>query len=710
MTDTRKTRLRLDEILVYEGLVNEDQIKQALVLQKQQGGRLGSHLIRNGWVSEANLVRALARQLDCEGVILSEQSLSREVMARIPAQLAIARTIVPFAFDPSTNELKVACEDPASTELLNELRFVVPGCAIKLYVAAEPALKTAITKYYVVPGSESAEEVLPVNRYWDTRDDTGRIAVGGGSTPSAVRGSVLLVTDDLQADQHVRSILATASFRVMTCDSADDAIDLIGNQSFHTVFIRDTVSGDYLDLIDRLRKISPRTRVRYYSSAERLLLDDASSSGNDELHIRNLELFTALLASKDNLPANHSGTVGQLTDRLCRHIGLPDRDRLTITNAAYIHDLSKFYYGATAAGEDFRAQISLTVKLLDSLNYSALVIGILKAMYINLREKFTKRLPIETLGGNILTIVDIFCDNISLGEKMSLDKFDKIKHKFNDLRGKLFLPEVVEAFLDMIQGEILATEEHLRYNQVLLYCSDLEMARPVEARLKNEGFRVIVVADQESLVDLYHRGNPDMIILLEMGAPAAVTVLIEAIMSRGVEIAKTPTFLLTDTYVTSQMTAFLEKGIEDLIAIDNNLSLLVTKIRKVRSRIESQATGRLSQTASAPATGAVGNLLDMNLIDLLQALGPSRRTVKLIVSDGKSELTMYLSQGQIVSARLGDKVGAEAVYDGLAWTSGFWNIQSIPPTEIPPPNNEYSNESILMEGCRRLDEKHKTAT
>jgi hypothetical protein len=201
-----------------------------------------------------------------------------------------------------------------------------------------------------------------------------------------------------------------------------------------------------------------------------------------------------------------------------------------------------------------------------------------------------------------------------------------------------------------------------------------------------------------------------MIILLEMGAPAAVSGLIEAIMSRGVEIAKTPTFLLTDTYVTSQMTSFLDKGIEDLIAIDNNLSLLVTKIRKVRARIESQATGRLSQTASAPATGAVGNLLDMNLIDLLQALGPSRRTVKLIVSDGKSELTMFLNQGQIVSARLGDKVGAEAVYDGLAWISGYWNIQSISPSEIPPPNNEHSNESILMEGCRRLDEQHKTAT
>ena len=92
-------------------------------------------------------------------------------------------------------------------------------------------------------------------------------------------------------------------------------------------------------------------------------------------------------------------------------MGIPDRDRLSITNAAYVHDLSRYYYGETEDVTDCRARIQLTAKLLDSLNYSPLVIEILRSMYINLRQKYTKRLPIETLGGNIVTVVDIFCDN-----------------------------------------------------------------------------------------------------------------------------------------------------------------------------------------------------------------------------------------------------------------------------------------------------------
>jgi DNA-binding response OmpR family regulator len=708
MTDSRKPKVRIDEILIFEGLVTEDQIKQALAMQKEHGGRLGSHLIRNGWLTESGLVRALSKQYDCEGVMLSEQKITADVLDRIPAKVAIARTIIPFAFDASTSELRVACEDPTSEELLKELEFVADHCKVRLYIAAESALKSAIARYYTIKSADAAEDAISVDRYWDTRDDTGRIDLRPVSGSPASRGSVLMVTDDLQADSHIRAVLESAAYHVVICDSADDAIDIIGNQTFHTVFIRDSVSGDYLDLIDRLRKISPRTRVRYYSSADHLVLDDDATLSGADLLLKNLDLFTTLLSSKANLATNHAGTVGQLVDRLCRHIGLPDRDRLVITNAAYIHDLAGYYYGDSGNREDFRAQITLTIKMLDSINYSPLVIGILRAMYVNLREKFTKRLPIETLGGNILTIVDIFCDNIPLGEKISLDKFDKIRRKFHDLRGKLFLPEVVEAFLVMIQGEVLASEETLRFNQVLLFCTESDLALPIEARLKSEGFRVIGLSDLASLSDLYRRGNPDMVILYEMGSAAKVTELVERVTQCGIDITVTPTFLLTDRYVATHLTSFLDRGIEDLIAIDNSLNLLVTKIRRVRARIESKSTSHAVNRDPAPTTGAIGNLMDMNLIDLLQALGPSRRTVKLIVSDGKIELVLFLNQGQIAYAKSGDAYGAEAVYEALGWSNGFWTIQPVTAAELPPSNNEYSNESILMEGCRRLDETRQS--
>ncbi|MBI5265758.1 MAG: hypothetical protein HY851_00860, partial [candidate division Zixibacteria bacterium] len=128
MTDAQKPILRLDEILLYEGLVTEEQIKYALGMQKERGGRLGSHLIRNGWLTEAGLVRALTKQYHCEGIVLSEQEIAPEVLDLIPANVAMARTVVPFAYDASRRELSVACEDPGNQDLIKELEFVVQDC------------------------------------------------------------------------------------------------------------------------------------------------------------------------------------------------------------------------------------------------------------------------------------------------------------------------------------------------------------------------------------------------------------------------------------------------------------------------------------------------------------------------------------------------------------------------------------------------------
>ena len=58
----------------------------------------------------------------------------------------------------------------------------------------------------------------------------------------------------------------------------------------------------------------------------------------------------------------------------------------------------------------------------------------------------------------------------------------------------------------------------------------------------------------------------------------------------------------------------------------------------------------------------------------------------------------------------GEKTGAEAVYEAIQWVDGQWKVETINPEDLPAPNNDASNESILMEGCRRLDEKSRSAS
>ena len=50
-TKTEFRRRRLGEILVSKGLISEEQLQQALEIQKQTGSYIGSVLIQQGWVS-----------------------------------------------------------------------------------------------------------------------------------------------------------------------------------------------------------------------------------------------------------------------------------------------------------------------------------------------------------------------------------------------------------------------------------------------------------------------------------------------------------------------------------------------------------------------------------------------------------------------------------------------------------------------------------
>ncbi|MGQ9631340.1 MAG: hypothetical protein ACUVXI_13675 [bacterium] len=58
----RKSRLRLGEALVLEGKITEDQLRQGLELQKEQGCPLGEALIQLGFVAEEDVRRVLKKR------------------------------------------------------------------------------------------------------------------------------------------------------------------------------------------------------------------------------------------------------------------------------------------------------------------------------------------------------------------------------------------------------------------------------------------------------------------------------------------------------------------------------------------------------------------------------------------------------------------------------------------------------------------------
>jgi len=702
-------KMRLDEILIKEGLISEAQVKDALMRQKAHGGKFGSQLLYHRYIDEAGLVKALATQFACEGVVLSNLTIPDVLLKMVPKKVAVARKVVPFDYDVENNMLKIACEDPEDTNLINELNFVARGKIVKLYVAAEIALNTAIARHYLNQDVTLEDNLLL--EIPDSLTDTGKISIPNGlkapEKPSDLRPALLLVTDEAYAAPILQSLFERDNFKVTVVESVTEARERLEDAIYNSVLIKAGTDGNVKDLSDRIRRISPRTHIHVYENTTALLLNRDSLSNTTDLLIKNLELFTSLLTSKAHLPTNHGGRVGQYTNRLCGRLGLPEQDRLLITNIAYIHNLARYYYN-TEEEVDGRGVTQLTHRLLTSLNYFPTGVEMLRLMYCDLEHEYVNRMPLEVLGANILTIVDIFCDSVPQCEQISLDKFDAIKKKLRSLSGTMFLPEVVESFVEMIQEEILDVHTTRRFGQVMIYASDLALQQPLELRLKNDGFRILSHSTVESFIELYKRGKPDLMIVVIPDTPDKVLSFINKMADQGIGFGEIPTFLLTESSSISRLTNLLERGIEDIIALDDNLDLLVTKIRKLQSRLSEQAGGG---QGDGHGSGARGRLADMNLIDLIQALGPGQKTVRIQVQSNSSAagpLVVFLNRGQIIYAQHDQSAGPAAVYEGLTWTDGTWTIDPVLPEELPEPNSDQSNESILMEGCRLLDERVKS--
>ena len=705
----QKRKIRLDLILIQNGLVTQAQLNEALLRQKMQGGRLGSQLLYLRYIDEANLVKALSLQFECEGVVLSQIAIPDSTIKLIPAKLACSRRIVPFEFDVASNTLKVACIDPTNTSLINEISFVAQGKKLKLYIAAELALDTAIAKYYLGRQININQNLLL--EIPDLLIDPEKPAIVTEKKPDIRQKpkveSILIITDEEYSGSLIQSIIERDGFDVTLCDSIDKAKEALGQKTYNKIFIKKSIEETSGHFSESIRKNLPASSIRIFETASSLILSDDIFSLFEEGAKLDLELFSLLLTAHNDLSANHGAMVGRYADKLCERLGLSLKDRIAVITSGYLHDIAKFYYQNLDVTNQ-KSLIELSKKLLESLNYSKEVILILDSMYKDIEDKAASGLPLELLGGSILTLIDLFCDNISPTERLTLDRFHVIKKKFRDLSGKLFISEVVEAFIGLIQEEILSPPLESCGGQIMIFSKRHEISYPLELRLKNEGFNCLWDDSSQSFMELYLRRRPDIVLLFLQGEIENHIKELKDFADRGLDYKNTPVFLMVDSLSKSKLTPIFEQGITDIMAVDGNYEMLIIKLRKIFS--ESERSLKSNNELEAKIAGTKGRLSDMNLIDIIQALAPAKKTVKIVMNNlrEKENLELYLSKGDIMFAKLGTLIGADAIYEGITWSEGNWSIEAVSPDSLPQSNNKLSNDAILMEGVFRLDERVKS--
>src|SRR3979409_142734 len=136
---------RLGEILIKESLITSDQLRQALEHQKANGGRLGTCLMKLGFISDDEITGVLSRQYGVPSINLKYYEVDAAVIKLIPQDTAIRYQIVPLSRVGST--LTIAMTDPTNVFAMDDIKFMT-GFNVEPVVASESAIAGAIIKFY----------------------------------------------------------------------------------------------------------------------------------------------------------------------------------------------------------------------------------------------------------------------------------------------------------------------------------------------------------------------------------------------------------------------------------------------------------------------------------------------------------------------------------------------------------------------------------
>lgn len=139
------TRERIGQLLVKSGVIDVEQLRVALEMQGQVGGKIGSILVDQLMVSEDQIADALARQKDISRIRLSDYKVDRDAAAILPQRVARRREIIPIGYD-ADGAVIVAMADPLDIEALDEVELRAGRRAVPV-VATASAIAHAIDKY-----------------------------------------------------------------------------------------------------------------------------------------------------------------------------------------------------------------------------------------------------------------------------------------------------------------------------------------------------------------------------------------------------------------------------------------------------------------------------------------------------------------------------------------------------------------------------------
>ncbi len=148
---------RLGDLLVKEKVITPEQLTQATKVQKETNCRLGSALVKLGFLSDEDVTNFLSRQYGVPAINLSYFEIDPAVVKLIPFETAKRYQILPLSRVGAS--LTIAMVDPTNVFAMDDIKFMT-GFNIEPVVASESSINEGIEKAYGTSNQEELETVM----------------------------------------------------------------------------------------------------------------------------------------------------------------------------------------------------------------------------------------------------------------------------------------------------------------------------------------------------------------------------------------------------------------------------------------------------------------------------------------------------------------------------------------------------------------------
>ncbi|NQV04055.1 MAG: Flp pilus assembly complex ATPase component TadA, partial [Candidatus Omnitrophica bacterium] len=224
----------LSQALLKQKLLTEKDLKAARDIQAEQGGALGTILVKKGLISEKDLIAVMSTVFSIPAINLSRYKIEKDLMSVVPEKIARQYKAVPICKLGTT--LVVAMVDPLNVLAIDDLKMLTKF-SIEPVLATEEDITQTIDRLFasegkvlsdVINGHAKEESVIEIVDVLKEEFDITDAALEG-ETPPIVKMVNLILFEALRkraSDIHIEPEEKDLKVRYRIDGSLHDALRL----------------------------------------------------------------------------------------------------------------------------------------------------------------------------------------------------------------------------------------------------------------------------------------------------------------------------------------------------------------------------------------------------------------------------------------------------------------------------------------------------